>query len=233
MDTMNAKRSGWLGVVAMAVLAAALAGCKNNRGRQERDALFTQNNELQGELNRTRSALDAAESERAAWDAERARIQAELDAERARAAAVPPPQPTPSGGTGPTGGFGGIEDTEVFRGQGTITVRMPGDVLFSPGKADLSAQARRSLDQIAQVINREYPDAPIRVEGHTDTDPIRKSKWASNDALSEARAQAVERYLRQKGVDASRLQTVGHGASKPLDTKARSRRVEIVVLTSR
>ena len=75
------------------------------------------------------------------------------------------------------------------------------------------------------------------MQGHTDSDPIKHSKWASNQELSKARAEAVRKYLLDKGVDASHVAAEGLGDSKPKDAgttaaaKAKNRRVEIVVVT--
>jgi flagellar motor protein MotB len=88
---------------------------------------------------------------------------------------------------------------------------------------------RKELDRIASKLTKNYRGAAIRIEGHTDSDPIKRSKWSSNDALSQARADAVKKYLVSKGVSASRLESIGYGSSQPKGTKATSRRVEIVV----
>ncbi|MBZ0171224.1 MAG: OmpA family protein, partial [Phycisphaerales bacterium] len=70
----------------------------------------------------------------------------------------------------------------------------------------------------------------IRIEGYTDTDPIRKSKWASNEHLSFERANAVEKYLISRGVDTKRMYAAAFGPDRPKGSKQDSRRVEIVVL---
>lgn len=114
---------------------------------------------------------------------------------------------------------------------GTMVARLSGDVLFDSGSATLKSTAKKSLDKIAGEIRSNYSGRGIRVEGHTDTDPIRKSKWHSNDALSEARAESVMSYLASKGISSSRMNAVGFGSSNPKSTKAASRRVEIVILS--
>jgi type VI secretion system protein ImpK len=115
---------------------------------------------------------------------------------------------------------------------GTMTVRVPGDVVFDPGKAMIREQARTTLDKIAAALKKDYAGKQIRVEGHTDSDPIKVSKWKSNQELSEARAAAVKAYLVQKGVSAGSVTTQGFGADKPKgQDKALNRRVEIVVVT--
>lgn len=201
-----------------------LGGCAN-RTKAERDALWAQNQELQDELNRSRAALDSQQAIEAARQAELERMrqqQAMLAQQQA-----PPAQPArPAGGAEDFAGIEGVDAT--MRGR-NIEVTVASDVLFSPGKADLSSNARQTLSRVAGVLRKEYANNRIVIEGHTDTDPIRKSKWPSNQALSEARAEAVSAYLAQQGVPRSRMQTVGFGESQPAETKAKSRRVEIVV----
>ena len=106
---------------------------------------------------------------------------------------------------------------------------LSGDVLFEPGQATLKSSAKKSIDTVIAQIKAKHKSGTIRVEGHTDSDPIKKAKFASNQALSEARAEAVRKYMISKGIAASRIESVGYGAKKPLKTKAASRRVEIVV----
>jgi flagellar motor protein MotB len=73
----------------------------------------------------------------------------------------------------------------------------------------------------------------VRVEGHTDSDPIKRSDWGTNERLSEARAQAVRTLLENAGVTAGAITTAGYGAGQPLEpgattrAKSRNRRVEI------
>jgi flagellar motor protein MotB len=105
-----------------------------------------------------------------------------------------------------------------------------GDVLFDPGQATLKSGSKKALDKIAAEIKSKYKGHSVRVEGHTDSDPIKRAKFASNEALSEARAESVRKYLISKGVSAGRVEAVGYGSSKPKGSKAASRRVDIVVL---
>ena len=67
--------------------------------------------------------------------------------------------------------------------------------------------------------------------GHTDTDPLKatKDKYKDNWELSAERALAVTRYLVSQGVAAEALTAAGRGEFHPLESKAKSRRVEIVV----
>ncbi len=234
---MTGNRLGMVfGLAGLMLLATMAGGCQDSL-RRDRDALMAQNRELQDDLNRTRMALDAAQAEREQLIAELQRAQA---AAAAKAAAVQPVpvvnQTTPAANAG----FQDIAGTETIRGRGTITVRVPGDVLFASGSADLRGQSRQTLEQIANVIKRDYPGNQIRIEGHTDSDPIRRTRnlWRDNYHLSEARARAVRDFLASKGVSTSNMVVVGHGSEKPVASngtatgKQRNRRVEIVVLVA-
>lgn len=206
-----------LSAILLPAAAFAAAGCETGRLQQERQALWVQNQELQDELNRTRAALDAAEADRLTAQSQISGLQDRLVAPQAMTASA-------------NSAFAGIEGVETVQTPGQIAVRVPGDVLFEPGKVTLKESAKRTLNQVAQAIKREYPGNTIRVEGYTDTDPIRRSNWADNLELSLQRAAAVHRYLAEQGVDADRMYAAGFGAARPQATKAKSRRVEIVVV---
>lgn len=134
---------------------------------------------------------------------------------------------TPRTGGGNSGGGGGnfSEDS-----RGRMVAEISGDILFSSGQVSLKPEAKKKLDSIARELNGRYSGNDVRIEGHTDSDPIRKSKWGSNEALSKARADAVRDYLSSKGVSSGRMSTVGKGSSEPKSTKAASRRVDIVIM---
>ncbi len=132
-------------------------------------------------------------------------------------------------GTMAVPGDDGMGGTSTKRG-GNVVISVAGDVLFDSGRTTVKQGAKATLNKIARDLNGKYADNNVRIEGHTDSDPIRKSKWGSNEALSQARAEAVEQYLASQGVDSGRMSTVGKGSSSPKGTKASSRRVEIVVL---
>ncbi|MEX2217992.1 MAG: OmpA family protein, partial [Phycisphaerales bacterium] len=105
-----------------------------------------------------------------------------------------------------------------------------GDVLFDSGKATLKASAKKTLDNVASTIKSRYGANVVRIEGYTDTDPIVKSGWKSNERLSGERAMAVEEYLSSRGLPKDRIYYAGFGSSRPKSTKKDSRRVEIVIL---
>ena len=118
------------------------------------------------------------------------------------------------------------------------TKTLAGDILFSAGRASLTKPGKERLNQIVSVLKGDYAGQIIRVYGHTDSDPIRKTRriWKDNLDLSANRAMAVTRYLISRGVNAANVETVAMGARRPVagnrtkEGKARNRRVEIVVL---
>ncbi len=219
---MNGLRP-WTATILMLLCVVSLGGCQNKQLQEERNALFAQNQELQERLNMCNAALDSAQSESERLSNENARINAQLQ----QALAQPPVVAPAPAAVNP---FGGIEGVETIQGRGQITVRVPGDVLFASGKVDLKTDALRTLDRIAQVIQNDYRGNTIRVVGFTDTDPISKSKWKDNLELSLQRAASVHRHLQSRGVSPERMEAAGAGEWHPRDTKARSRRVEIVVV---
>jgi chemotaxis protein MotB len=203
---------------------AALSGCRNPVA-EERDAVWSQNRELQAELDRKNADLERMKRE------EELRAQARAQTPPPATAPVvvaPPPAPAPA--PRPVEQIGGLE-TERDVAAGTVTVNLPGDIFFDSGANTIRPAAKQSLDKVAAALQKQYAGKPVRVEGHTDSDPIRKSKWGTNQALSEARAKAVRDYLVGKGVAADRVSTRGFGAEKPRgQDKARNRRVEVVVI---
>jgi outer membrane protein OmpA-like peptidoglycan-associated protein len=104
-----------------------------------------------------------------------------------------------------------------------------GDVLFDTGKATLKPGAYTTIDKVAQVLNSSR-DRKVLIEGHTDS----TGSDATNMALSQARAEAVQSALMQRGVAASQISSVGKGKSSPVagnDTasgRQANRRVELV-----
>ena len=96
--------------------------------------------------------------------------------------------------------------------------------------------ARRSLDSLVQVVNSRYPNFDVVVYGHTDNDPIKKSKWKDNFELSTQRSLSVVRYLQDRGVSPTRLVAGGCGEYRPIASnkdrtgRGKNRRVEVYAL---
>lgn len=135
-------------------------------------------------------------------------------------------------------GFGEGYDVAFDPSKGTVTVTLENSILFDSGKAALKKATSAELDHIYSVLRQgRYAGKEIDVVGHTDTDPIRKTKdqWKDNWELSAQRALSVARYLIQKGFAEDNIRAVGCGESRPVAPnsttagKAKNRRVEIVV----
>lgn len=204
-----------------------VTGCQTNKVRQ--DHLWTENRALRSELDRAIATRDQAENERNRLANEVRILQSQLN-EAQSALAQSRPTNANANTAASIEGFTGMQGVEAEVRNGNIFVRIEGDVLFDSGRAVLKESAKRTLNQIAGVIRSKYPTNQIRIEGYTDTDPIRRSSWADNLELSLQRAAAVFRYLQSQGMDPKQMYASGFGEHRPRDTKARSRRVEIVVV---
>jgi OmpA-OmpF porin, OOP family len=103
-------------------------------------------------------------------------------------------------------------------------------VRFESGQASIDPDSTGLLDRLVEIALR-CPTSNIEVGGHTDTD----GEDATNQALSERRAQAVVDYLVKAGLPASRFTAVGYGSTQPVatndtdDGKAQNRRIEFLV----
>lgn len=121
-----------------------------------------------------------------------------------------------------------------------LVIRLPDNVLFDSGSAEIKAEALTSLNTIGQVLNRkEYGSSMIRVEGHTDNVPINSFRYPSNWELSTARSTNVIKYLIASiKMNSERLSASGYGEYHPIASNAdatgrsKNRRVDIVVLSS-
>ncbi len=111
-------------------------------------------------------------------------------------------------------------------------ISIPGSVLFASGKAELTSQGRGKLAEIASDIRARYADRDIYVFGHTDNEPIRKSKWKDNWELGAHRSLTVVRALRGNGIAPDQLIQANCGEFKPRDANSaatgrqQNRRVE-------
>jgi outer membrane protein OmpA-like peptidoglycan-associated protein len=92
---------------------------------------------------------------------------------------------------------------------------LSGDTLFHSGKAstkDLTAEGKKSLDELANKIKVAGSIDTIKVTGHAD----KTGKASSNMKLSLARARSVADYLKSKGVKAAKFITAGKGDTQPV-----------------
>ncbi len=119
---------------------------------------------------------------------------------------------------------------EIDRRGDDIVLNMPSSVTFGFDSAELTADARSALNEVANVPT-QYTDTRVNIAGHTDS----TGDASYNQRLSERRAQSVGNYLSQNGVSSMRLNTMGYGANQPVASnateqgRAQNRRVEITL----
>lgn len=122
---------------------------------------------------------------------------------------------------------------EVYANEYWLQVELKDSILFESGSAELSARARDIFAEMARLL-AEY-DNPIQVEGHTDNEPIRSTRYPSNWELSAARASAIVKLLSGAGVGPRRLSAVGYGEYQPVasnetpEGRAQNRRVALMI----
>lgn len=105
------------------------------------------------------------------------------------------------------------------------------NIYFATGKATLAPTAEAALLQIYEIL-KEHPELKVEISGHTDALGAR----ATNQRLSQGRAEAVVNWLVSKGIKGSQMVAKGYGEDKPIasnKTKAgreKNRRIEVEVL---
>ncbi len=113
------------------------------------------------------------------------------------------------------------------------------EVLFESASAELGAEGRTQMSRLGRTLLDISTDIPpeidwvLRVDGHTDSRPIRTPLFPSNWELSTARAISVVKFLIGQGLPARRLAATGFGEFQPIDpgedaaAYRRNRRIEL------
>lgn len=116
------------------------------------------------------------------------------------------------------------ETTEIFREALT-------GIKFESGKDIIKVSSYSILNKVVSVMDK-HPGFRLKISGHTDS----QGRDDLNLDLSTRRAQSVERYLVNKGVDQDRLDPYGFGETQPVADngtaagRAQNRRVEFEVV---
>ncbi len=101
-------------------------------------------------------------------------------------------------------------------------------VFFSTGSSKLLPKSFPSLKAVVQIL-KDNPTYKLKIEGHTDS----TGKHDMNMKLSDDRAASVATYLKENGIDESRLSSEGFGPDRPIAPnrtvagRASNRRVEM------
>jgi chemotaxis protein MotB len=118
---------------------------------------------------------------------------------------------------------------------GRMVIELPSDILFASGSIDLSKDGTASLTEVGRIF-AQMRDRQFQVEGHTDDQPIRTSRFPSNWELAAGRAIAVTSVLVKSGVSPNNVSAASFGEFRPVasnakpETRAQNRRIEIVLV---
>jgi len=119
-----------------------------------------------------------------------------------------------------------------------VVISITANLLFASGSAEIEKDSLPVLDKIGNIL-LAVPGNNIRIEGHTDNDPIKTSLYPSNWELSSARATNVlRRLVDTAGIKPNVISSVGYGEFRPKVpntsevNKAANRRVDIVIIKS-
>ena len=102
---------------------------------------------------------------------------------------------------------------------------------FFTGETRITPESVPTVADLVAIL-KAFPEADVRLEGHTDT----QGDAAANQKLSEERAAAIFDMLGRQGVAEQRMATAGYGQAKPVADnateggRAQNRRLELVVV---
>ena len=113
-----------------------------------------------------------------------------------------------------------------------------GRCLEEQGKAEVKQEGLVVLGKVIEVL-KTVTDKSIRIEGHTDNQPIvgpLTQRYQTNWELSASRAINVARYLQKQAIESANLSAAAFGEFKPVadnatqEGRAKNRRIEIVLV---
>lgn len=135
---------------------------------------------------------------------------------------------------------GGMDGVEAFQTDQGLVIRFNDDYLFKSGSATLSQAAKSKMDKVGATIGKKFILHNMRIEGHTDNQPISSTIFPSNWELSSARASAIIRYFISRfNFTPSLFSAVGFANTRPIGDnatptgRAKNRRVEILILKNK
>ena len=118
-----------------------------------------------------------------------------------------------------------------------LYISLPNRILYRKGDDKISKDGKMVLDMMADIFKKN-PKMDVLVEGHTDPDPVRRTRYKFKDnwGLSSARAINAVRYLISQGVNGKQLSGAGRADQyttgelmEGKDPHAYDRRIEFVV----
>ncbi|MEO0815568.1 MAG: OmpA family protein, partial [Myxococcota bacterium] len=104
-------------------------------------------------------------------------------------------------------------------------------IYFDTGRTVVKSRSYKMLNNLAQVLAAQKNIKSLRIEGHTDD----RGAASFNKQLSQQRADAVRIYLEEQGIGPERLEAIGFGEERPVESNAtrrgreNNRRVELII----
>ena len=133
-------------------------------------------------------------------------------------------------------GYNGISNVRIANGAVPLYDRLATDgkiityaITFDTGKATLKPEADVEINRIKGLLDQNA-SLKFEVQGHCDS----TGSAATNDKLSQQRAEAIVARLEELGIAKGRLTAVGKGSKEPIadnstdEGRAKNRRVEFV-----
>ena len=222
---MKVRAMVLIGLAASLSLASGCATKKYVRNRVNERATPIENRT--GELEETsrRNTQDISRVSRDVEDVRGRADKAQQQADRAASAAE-------QANTRVTGVEQSVSDLRA--GLDKFSVQKTVTVLFMVKKADLLPEAMSALDELASQI-KDRNGFVLEIEGFASADGADEL----NDRLSQARSEAVRRYLADRhNIPLHRMYMLGFGESRPvadnstLEGRIQNRRVQVRLLTN-
>ena len=106
---------------------------------------------------------------------------------------------------------------QVTKDSKGVVIELSSGAFYKPGSAELRDEAVPYLEKIAQTISApRYATYNVKIEGHTDDEPISTERFPSNWELSAGRASTVVRYFSENDfVDPLKMSATGYADQKP------------------
>jgi len=128
-----------------------------------------------------------------------------------------------------------FDNIKVSYDGNNVHVVMPVEGVFNSGDTTIQKNGEHWIKIFGETLKKGGMQE-LRVEGHSDSSPIKSKVFPSNWELSSARSAAVVRYLIGLGLDSKMLASVGYADSRPIadnkstEGKRKNRRIEFTIV---
>ena len=127
------------------------------------------------------------------------------------------------------------DELYIYNKDGNVYVSLQEKLLFKSGSDVVDPKGKEALKTLAQVLN-STKDITVMIEGHTDSIPIKTTKYQDNWDLSTARATSIVRILTKEfGFNSNLITASGKSEFKPVKSnsttegRAANRRTEVIL----